>query len=62
MVYGDDKGPTEKLFTYETQYDIIVIMICRHGLDFKFAAFVTNVSETTIGRIFNSWVVYLSRQ
>ena len=59
MVYGDGKGPTEKSFTYETQY-VIVMMICRHGLDLKFAAFVTNVSETTIGRIFNSWVVFLS--
>ena len=59
MVYGDNKRPTEKSFSYETQY-LIVMMICRHGLDLKFAAFVTNVSETTIGRIFNSWVVFLS--
>ena len=59
MVYGDGKQPTEKTFTYETQY-LIVMMICRHGLDFKFAAFVTNVSAATIGRIFNSWVIFLS--
>ena len=59
MVYGDGKRPTEKTFTYETQY-LIVMMICRHGLDFKFAAFVTNVSAATIGRIFNSWVIFLS--
>ena len=38
---------------------IIVMMNYRHGLDFKFAAFVTNGSEATIWRI--SWLVYLPR-
>ena len=32
------------------------MMNCRHGLDFNFAAFVTNGSEATIGHI--SWLVW----
>ena len=58
--YETEQRPaTEKTFSYETQY-LIVMMICRHGLDFKFVGYMANVSNVTIGRIFNGWVVFLS--
>ena len=59
LKYDDNRPATERTFSYETQY-LIVMMICRHGLDFKFAAYMTNVTAVTIGRIFNGWVVFLS--
>ena len=59
MIYGDNKKPTERTFSFETQY-VIVLMICRHGLDLKFAAYMTNVSGVTIGRIFNAWIIFLA--
>ena len=57
--YGDDRKPTEKTFSYQTQY-LIVLMICRHGLDLRFAAFMAKVSEQTIGRVFNGWIIFLA--
>lgn len=57
--YADCKGPTEKSFDYETQY-LIVLTVCRHGLDLRFMSFMVNKSETTVQRIFNSWVIFLA--
>ena len=59
LLYDGNRKATEHTFDYATQY-LIVLMICRHGLDFKFAAHMTNVSDVTIGRIFNGWVTFLS--
>ena len=59
LKYDGVRNATERTFSYETQY-LITMMVCRHGLDFKFAAFIANVSTQTIGRIFNAWVVFLS--
>ena len=47
MEYIDCKHPTEKSFSFETQY-VIVLMICRHGLDIRFAAFTVGKSESTL--------------
>ena len=55
----DGRKATETTFTFATQY-LIVMMVARHGLDFRFAAFMCNVSEQTIGRIYNGWVVFLA--
>ena len=59
LVYDGNRKPTEQTFSYETQY-LIVLMICRYGLDFKFVAYMTNVGHVTIGRIFNGWVIFLA--
>lgn len=59
MEYVGCKGPSEKSFSFETQY-VIVLMICRHGLDIRFAAFIVGKSESTISRLFTSWVVFLA--
>ena len=56
--YDGDRKPSQRTFSYNTQY-LIVMMICRHSLDFKFAAFMTKVSSVTIGRYFNAWVIFL---
>ena len=58
LKYDENRSATERTFFYETQY--LIVMICRHGLDFKFAAYMANVSAVTIGRIFNGWVIFLS--
>ena len=57
--YKDCKGPSEKSFDYETQF-IITLTICRHGIDLRFMAFILEKSETTVQRIFNSWVIFLA--
>ena len=59
LKYDDERKTTERTFSYETQY-LIVMMVCRHSLDFKFVSFMTNVSAQTIGRIFNGWIIFLS--
>ena len=59
LSYADCKGPSEKSFEFRTQY-LIVMTVCRHGLDFRFMAFVLQTSETTVQRIFNSWVIFLA--
>ena len=58
LKYGE-RNATERTFSYETQY-LIVMMVCRHGLDFKFAAYMADVSPQTIGRIYNGWVIFLA--
>ena len=58
LKYGD-RNASEKTFSFRTQY-LIVLMICRHGLDFRFVSYMCDVSETTIGRIFNGWIVFLA--
>ena len=58
--YENDSRPaTERTFSFETQY-LIVMMICRHGLDFKFVGYLTNVCNVTTGRIYNGWVIFLA--
>lgn len=59
MEYTDCKGPSEKSFSFKTQY-IIVLMICRHGLDICFTSFMVDKSESTVSRLFSSWVVFLA--
>ena len=56
---NDSRAATERTFSYETQY-LITMMICRHGLDFKFVGYLTNFCNVTIGRIFNGWVIFLA--
>ena len=60
MEYTDCKNSSKKSFSYRTQY-VIVMMICRHGLDIRFASFLLDKSESTISGIFSSWVIFLSK-
>ena len=48
-----------KKFSHETQY-LVILTICRHGLDYRFMAFIIKTSEATVGRIANSWFVFLA--
>ena len=50
---------TTKSFSYETQY-LAILIICRHGLDYRYMAFILKTSESTVGRIANSWFIFLS--
>ena len=50
---------TTKNFSYETQY-LAILTICRHGLDYRYMAFILKTSESTVGRIANSWFIFLS--
>lgn len=47
------------LFSFQTQF-LIVLTICRHGLELRFMAFWLGVSESTVQRIFNSFVIFLA--
>lgn len=50
---------TVKNFSYETQY-LAILTISRHGLDYRFMAFILRTSEATVGRIANSWFIFLA--
>ena len=51
---------TTKNFSYETQY-LAILTICRHGLDSRFMAFILKTSESTVGRMANSWFIFCLR-
>lgn len=58
--YGDCK-PSAKNKTVDvaTQF-LTVLVICRHGIDIRFMAYILEKSETTVQRIFNAWVIFLA--
>ena len=49
LVYDSNRKPTERTFSYETQY-LIVLVICRYGLDLKFVAYMTIVTVSIYER------------
>ena len=50
---------SENLYTYESQF-LCTLVICRHGIDLRFMAFIMDTSESTVQRIFNGWVMFLA--
>ena len=59
MEYVDCKNPSERSFSFETQF-VIVLIICRHGLDNRLMSYLVGKSESTISRLFASWVMFLA--
>lgn len=59
LPYADCKGPTERSFDFETQY-LAVLTMCRHALDFRFMAFLLGISDSTMQRIGNAWIIFLA--
>ena len=55
--YPDSKV-TERL-SYTTQL-LVTLTICRHTLDFRLMAYILDVSRSTVPRVFNGWVIFLS--
>ena len=54
-----DRKVSSNFFSFETQL-LVTLTICRHGIDLRFMAYILKTSETTVQRIFNGWVLFLS--